>query len=124
MQDKTREAVFLFDTKRDDEAAEIVPYKKFNCSTQDLYLVETETREPTIQTTLALGLLGLFGFPSRERTRASDVQAELAWDPSALTSIGECVVNRDRNKIEKSNDDGHRSFRAVPELCAAQKPDP
>ncbi len=67
--------------------------------------------------------LGLW-LPSRESTRANDVQAELAWNPSALTSMGECVVDPDTTKIEKNNDDGHRSFRAVPELRAAQKPDP
>ncbi len=47
--------MFLFDTKRDDEAAEIVPYKKVCVFHSRLYLVETAPREPTNQTTLALG---------------------------------------------------------------------
>ena len=92
-----------------------VPFKIVSCGDSD-----KGADKPNHPSSRELGLW----LPSRESTRASDVQAELAWDPSALTSMGECVVNPDTNKIEKSKDDGHRSFRAVPELCAAQKPDP
>jgi hypothetical protein len=74
-----RKAEFLFDTKRDDEAAVIVSYKKFNCSTQDLNILLRQKQG------------NQFGSPSREHTRARDVQAELAWNPSALTSMSECV---------------------------------
>ncbi len=89
--------MFLFDTKRDDEAAEIVPYKKICVFHSRLYLVEPAPKgaaKPNLPSSRELGLW----LPSRESTRANDVQAELAWDPSALTSMGECVVNPDTNK--------------------------
>ena len=101
----------------------LCPTKKFACSIQDCILWSQRQREPPNQTSLALGSWDC-GFLQERAQEQTMSKQNLLGILAHLHRWASVWLTLTRTKIEKSKDDGHRSFRAVPELCAAQKPDP